>query len=295
MIFAGQGSSITSSFGAASHHLDADPIRFQQVLWNLIKNAIKFTPAGGRVTVRTRLEQYSSPGKTGNGLLVEISDTGIGIEPDAMDRIFAGAEHGGTSATRRFGGLGLGLCLSRSIVEEHHGTLVAASPGPGSGATFTVMMPTVPSPLVVAETPSIAPEGIAMKEPDHRELLILLVDDNADTLMFLSTMLRRRGYDVATASDMASALQLASETEHDLIISDIELPDGNGRELMETIRAIRPTPGIALSGFGSADDIEQSLSAGFSVHLTKPVDFRRLLQVIEQVAARFTAKNLVSG
>ena len=123
----------------------------------------------------------------------------------------------------------------------------------------------------------------------------MLVDDNADTLNFLSTMLRRRGYDVATASDMASALQLASETEHDLIISDIELPDGNGRELMETIRALRPTPGIALSGFGSADDIEQSLSAGFSVHLTKPVDFRRLELVIEQVAARSVARNLVSG
>ena len=282
--------------GAASHHLDADPIRFQQVLWNLIKNAIKFTPAGGRVTVRTRDEQYRSSEKTGEGLLVEVSDTGIGIEPNALHLIFAGAQHGGTSATRRFGGLGLGLCLSRAIVEEHHGTLAASSPGSGSGATFTVLMPTVPSQVAVAETPSIAPEDTAaVKEPGPRELLILLVDDNADTLNFLSTMLRRRGYDVATASDMASALRLASETEHDLIISDIELPDGNGRELMETIRALRPTPGIALSGFGSADDIEQSLSAGFSIHLTKPVDFRRLELVIEQVAARSVARNLVSG
>ena len=113
----------------------------------------------------------------------------------------------------------------------------------------------------------------------------MLVDDNADTLNFLSTMLRRRGHDVVIASDMASAIRLATEGESDLLISDIELPDGNGRELMETIRSIRPIPGIALSGFGSADDIEQSLAAGFAIHLTKPVDFRRLEQVIEQIAA----------
>jgi CheY-like chemotaxis protein len=108
-------------------------------------------------------------------------------------------------------------------------------------------------------------------------------------------MLSRRGHDVATASDMALALRLATEGERDLLISDIELPDGNGLELMEAIRSRRPIPGIALSGFGSADDIEHSLAAGFVVHLTKPVDFRRLEKVIEQIASGAAAESLVSG
>ena len=174
-------------------------------------------------------------------LLVEISDTGIGIEPDAMQRIFDGAEHGGTAATRRFGGLGLGLSLSRSIVEAARRNALGrqrrrrdrAPPSPSSCRACRLALGCRGSSLNRPRTTS----ACRRRSSIARRLRILLVDDNADTLKFLSTMLRRRGHDVATASDMASALQLASETEHDLLISDIELPDGNGRELMETIRA----------------------------------------------------------
>ncbi|MFI5457596.1 MAG: histidine kinase N-terminal 7TM domain-containing protein, partial [Isosphaerales bacterium] len=131
---------------ACRHHVDADPIRFQQVLWNLIKNAIKFTPSGGQVTVRSRDREGACDGESAARLVIEVSDTGIGIEPDSLGRIFDIMEQGGTAATRQFGGLGLGLTLSRSIVEQLDGRLAAASAGAGLGATFTVEMPTVPAP-----------------------------------------------------------------------------------------------------------------------------------------------------
>ena len=290
------GLELSLDLAARGHHIDADPIRFQQVLWNLIKNAIKFTPSGGRVIVRSSDREPGPADGNGTGLVIEISDTGIGIEPEAMQRIFDVAEQGGTAATRRFGGLGLGLTLSRSIVEQHGGKLSASSAGAGLGATFRVEMTSVPASVALAPTPALVPDaGAAPAGSPRRRIRILLVDDNVDTLKWLSTILARRGHDVVTADDMASALKIASEADLDLLISDIELPDGNGLELMDTIRATRPIPGIALSGFGSADDIEQSLAAGFAIHLTKPVDFRRLEQVIHQIAAGDPAESLVSG
>jgi len=286
---------------ARRHHVDADPIRFQQVLWNLIKNAIKFTPSGGQVTVRSRDREGAFDGEAAARLIIEVSDTGIGIEPDSLGRIFDIMEQGGTAATRQFGGLGLGLTLSRSIVEQLDGRLAAASAGVGLGATFTVEIPTVPAPAT-ALAPATAPGGLPLSPandpgvaPPHRQVRVLLVDDNQDTLKFLSTLLTRKGHVVGSAPDMASALRLASEADFDLLISDIELPDGSGLELMRTIRSRRPVPGIALSGFGSLDDVEQSCAAGFALHLTKPVDFRRLEQAIQQVAANAPAETLVKG
>ena len=242
---------LSLELGAACHHVDADSIRFQQALWNLIKNAIKFTPGGGRVTVRTGNRPIGADSSNGQALVVEISDTGIGIEPDAIGRILDLGDGGGPAAGRRFGGLGLGLTLSRSIIEKHGGKLTAASAGPGEGATFTVEIPAVPQPAMIAGEPlATAFSSSAETPPARRELRILLVDDNEDTLLFLSTMLRRRGHHVVTAGDMAQALGLFDAEERDLLISDIELPDGSGLELMDTIRSRKPMPGIALSGFG---------------------------------------------
>jgi len=277
--------------GARRHHVDADPIRFQQVLWNLIKNAIKFTPSGGQVTVRSRDREGAPDGDTAAWLVVEVSDTGIGIEPDSLARIFDIMEQGGMAATRQFGGLGLGLTLSRSIVEQLDGRLAAASAGTGLGATFTLEMPTVPAPAGRPHLPATLPGA----GPPHRRVRILLVDDNQDTLNYLSTLLTRKGHDVSAASDMATAVRLASAADFELLISDIELPDGSGLELMRAIRSSRPVLGIALSGFGSLDDIEQSHAAGFALHLTKPVDFRRLEQAIQQVAANAPAESVAAG
>ncbi len=286
---------------ASDHHVDADPARFQQVLWNLIKNAIKFTPTGGQVKVESRDREPGSNGANGDGLLIVVSDEGIGIEPRILPRIFDILEQGGTSATRQFGGLGLGLTISRSIVEQHGGRLWAASAGLGKGATFTLEMSTVGAP---AERPLEAPDYDSQTGADahlvtgaarpHRPWRTLLVDDNQDTLKYLSKILTMRGYLVRTADSVATALALASEAEFDCLISDIELPDGSGLELMWRLRASRPLPGIALSGFGSPEDVEQSRSAGFALHLIKPVDFRRLDQAIQEVVASAVAAKLVS-
>lgn len=272
---------------ANSHHIDADPIRFQQALWNLIKNAIKFTPPDGEVTIRSfnlDMERARREGARPE-LAIEVSDTGIGIAPELLPSVFDVLEQGGTSSTRRFGGLGLGLTISRSILEQHGGRLTAQSRGKGLGATFSMAVPTVPSPPPGSsdEAPAAAPVGHCSRL--DRPLRILLVDDNHDTLKSLSMLLALRGHHVVTAADMASALDAASHAEIDVIVSDIELPDGSGLELLWTLRAQRAIPAIALSGFGAPTDIEQSRAAGFAIHLTKPIDFQRLDESIRLCAA----------
>jgi PAS domain S-box-containing protein len=286
---------LTVDLAARSHHIDADPIRFQQVLWNLIKNAIKFTPAGGHVAVRSRDELDLPEAQAAGHLVLEVSDTGIGIERESLGRIFDVMEQGGTTATRQFGGLGVGLTLSRSIVEQLGGRLTADSAGAGRGATFALVMPTVAAPLATTpERPQPTAAGPAAALPSRR-VRILLVDDNQDTLNFMSALLRHRGHDITAASDMTSALRLASAADLDLLISDIELPDGSGHELMRSIRSRRPVPGIALSGFGTLDDVQRSRAAGFALHLTKPIDFGRLEEAIQEWAANAPAEGLASA
>ena len=272
---------------AQCRHIDADPLRFQQALWNVIKNAIKFTTAGGQLTVRSRNDRKSSLALAAPDLLIEVSDTGIGIAADVLPRIFEVREQGGTSTTRRFGGLGLGLTISRSIIEQHGGRITARSPGTGLGTTFTIGMPTASAPSGF----SAADDSPAQGPLSHDGALtppirVLLVEDNHDTLKYLSRLLSVRGYHVHAAADMASALEVASRAELDVIVSDIELPDGSGLELLGSLRSSGSAiPAIAFSGFGAPADIEQTRLAGFAIHLTKPVDFRRLDEAIRQVAA----------
>jgi nitrogen-specific signal transduction histidine kinase len=267
---------------ATRNHVHADPARLQQVLWNLIKNAIKFTPPGGIVTVRSRDLEDRRQGADHAALVLEVNDTGIGIDQELIPRIFDVFDQDAFSPARRLGGLGLGLLISRSIVEQHGGRLAAASDGQNLGAKFTVELPSV-----------IAPETAARREGPlatdthipYPPLTILLVEDNADTLNYLRKILTLRGNNVHTASSLSLALQMASDLDFDVLVSDIELPDGTGLELMRTLRTSRTIAGIALSGFGSLEDIELSRSAGFAEHLTKPVDFRRLEKAIHEVAA----------
>jgi signal transduction histidine kinase/ActR/RegA family two-component response regulator len=281
---------------ASRHHVDADPIRFQQALWNLIKNAIKFTPAGGQITVVSLNSDGDTHSESKPDVVIGVSDTGIGIKPDVLPHIFDVLEQGGTSTTRRFGGLGLGLTISRSILEQHGGHLTAHSPGPNLGATFAITLPTtsVPTSLSADDAPAATP--ISHDDAPARPIRILLVDDNRDTLKYLARLLSVRGYHVHTAADMASAFQVACQAELDVIVSDIELPDGSGHELVASLRQTgRPIPAIALSGFGSSADVELSQSAGFVIHLTKPVDFRQLEEAIRQVAASAIAESMVDG
>jgi signal transduction histidine kinase/CheY-like chemotaxis protein len=280
---------------ARRHHVDVDPIRFQQALWNLIKNAIKFTPTGGEISVRSLNRDRDEGTPNARDLVIEVVDSGIGIDPAVLPRIFDVMEQGGISTRRRFGGLGLGLTISRSILEQHGGSLSAHSPGPGQGATFTIEMPTTSAPAESSADLAPSPAPASVEGPLERPLEILLVEDNQDTLNYLSRLLSLRGYRVHTAADLASAIQRAAEAELDLVVSDIELPDGSGLELMWTLRATRNIPAIALSGFGSPADIEQSHSAGFAIHLTKPVDFRTLERAIGQLAATTRLASLTSG
>jgi len=256
---------------APLHTVPADPARMQQVFWNVIKNAIKFTPEGGRVQIRST----NSSGR----LEIEVSDTGIGIEPEALARIFNAFEQGEQTATRRFGGLGLGLCIAKSLVEMHGGTLAASSPGKDRGATFRVS-------LALVEPEAAAEGGALSPAPEHEEpRSILLVEDHEDSLRILSLLLRKWGYKVTTAICVRDALARALEQRFDLLISDLGLPDGNGREVVRKVRAIAAIPAIALSGYGTDEDIRTSLEAGFTEHLTKPVSFQALRAAVERLLA----------
>ncbi len=261
--------------GAASHHVQADHARFLQIAWNLIHNAAKFSPPGARLTIRTS----NRPGDGGHDrVVVEFEDNGMGMAPEVLERIFDPFEQGDTPARRRIGGLGLGLAISRSIAEAHGGTLTADSPGPGLGSTFRIELETVakPEPL----SPPAAPtQGAA--QPSARS--VLLVEDNADTLRYLSTLLAHRGYRVRTASRLSEAEEAAAASAFDLLISDIELPDGSGLDLMRALRG--KVVGVAVSGFGSDSDVRLSHDAGFAVHLTKPLDFARLEVAIRDALA----------
>src|SRR5215831_3057007 len=254
---------------ANSHHVAADAAKFQQIVWNLLKNAIKFTPKDGEITI-------SSSNPSPEVLTVSVRDTGLGIEPEVIQRIFEPFEQGDRSFESRFGGLGLGLAISKSLAQAHGGTLTAQSKGRDRGSTFILSMQT-PSPAEVATVPAEA-----SKEASQQGLKILLVDDHHDTCAALEKLLVRRGHLVAATHNVRSAMEAAVHNKFDLLISDIALPDGSGTDLMMQLRAISKIPGIAISGFGNNGDIERSLQAGFSEHLIKPIKLERLEAAMER-------------
>ena len=266
---------------ASGHCVTGDPARLQQVFWNLIKNAAKFTPPGGIITIRT----WNCSGQGGGDihLLAEVADTGIGIEADRLPRIFNAFEQKGPEQQRRYGGLGLGLAISRSVIEAHGGRLNATSAGENRGSTLTIEFMTLSGPcsnIVTVDSPRSS-----LKDASGAQgLTILLIDDNRDTLNYVATLLQQRGHQVNPAYNFRTARKLAEANAYDLVISDIELPDGSGLDLMRELTITQPTPGIALSGFGTADDVAMSLQVGFAEHLTKPIDFRKLEEAIRRVA-----------
>jgi len=257
---------------ANTHHVAADTAKFQQIIWNLLKNAVKFTPDDGEIAI-------SSSNAAPDVLTISVCDTGIGMEPEVMQRIFDPFEQGNRSFERRFGGLGLGLAISKSLAQAHSGTLTAQSDGRDRGSTFILSMQTL-SPAEVATVPRKI-----SSEASQQGLKILLVDDHQDTCAALEKLLVRRGHLVAATHNVRSALEAAVRNKFDLLISDIALPDGSGMDLMMQLRAISKIPGIAISGFGNNGDIERSLHAGFSEHLTKPIKLENLEAAIERALA----------
>lgn len=268
---AGKNISVTRRLEAREHHCWADPARLQQVFWNLIKNAAKFTPAGGRLDLHTHNNDARQ-------IVIEITDTGVGIAPELMPRIFDAFEQGGRIVTSRYGGLGLGLAISKRVVDLHHGTIVARSGGPGQGATFIVTLNAMETSLLEGPVLYLQSEPAVASH-----IQILLVEDHEDTARVLGRILKNAGFEVSRAESVAKARELANTRTFDLLISDVGLPDGSGLDLMQDLHETQGLTGIALSGFGTDDDIAASTAAGFAEHLTKPVDWDRLRGAIERL------------
>ena len=260
---------------AKSVYVEGDPARLQQVFWNLIKNSVKFTPERGRITMAT--SDLSS-----NEIEIRIIDNGIGIDADKIDKIFNAFEQGQTSITRRFGGLGLGLAISKAMVDAHRGKIRVESPGKDKGSTFIVDLKTVPAPAA-AENGADGEISGDKKQPATRRHRLLVVDDHVDTCAGMQLMLERRGYDITVAHSAGQAVEKTMEADFDLLISDIGLPDKSGYELMSELRKSKDIPGIALSGFGMDADVDKAQNAGFSEHLTKPINFDRLEEAIRRL------------
>jgi len=262
---------------AKDNHVQGDPARLQQVFWNLIKNSVKFTPGGGRITIETL-------NPTREEIEIRISDTGIGIEQEKIDKIFNAFEQGQSSITRRFGGLGLGLAISKAMVDAHGGKIRVESPGKDQGSTFALKLKTVPAPVRTTDGADKKRPVIAEKQRrDTAGRRVLVVDDHQDTCLGMKMMLERRGYEITLAHSAAQAVEKARTQDFDLLISDIGLPDRSGYELMRELGAGKGLRGIALSGFGMEQDVTKARAAGFSEHLTKPINFERLERAIQNL------------
>ena len=253
-----------TSFGAS-----VDPVRMMQVLWNVLKNAVKFSPPGGEIVARTFNEN--------DRLVIDVVDGGIGIEPAWRSQIFEAFSQAG----RTHGGLGLGLAISKALLDAQHGTIEARSEGLGRGATFRMTLPTCPLPVAaVSQTPQ--PE-----DAEQTSLRVLLVEDHPDTARIMERLIRARGFDVTSAGSVAEAIDAGSEQTFDLLLSDLGLPDGSGHDVMRHLRFTHgDIRGIALSGYGMEHDIRASHDAGFDAHFVKPIDFERLITAIGEIMSR---------
>jgi CheY-like chemotaxis protein len=252
---------VSLALGAEVHQVWADPARIQQVFWNLIKNAVKFTPAAGRISLRS---SEISPGR----IALEVADSGIGIEPEALPRVFDAFEQGGQSVTRRHGGLGLGLAIAKMLVDLHGGELTVTSGGQFTGSVFRVELKTV----------APAKGDIPLPDPSisgHHK--VLLVDDNVDTLRTLAMVLRSSGFNVRTETSVETALAALGSEQFNLLVSDIGLPDGSGLDIMRHCRDHLGLKGIAFSGYATDYDVRASFEAGFAHHLAKPADIGRMI------------------
>ena len=262
---------IATKLEAKEHHIRADCIRLQQVFWNLINNAVKFTPEAGEITISTFND------KAGR-FNFEIADSGIGIEPQRLGSLFQPFEQADPSVSRQFGGLGLGLAISKRLVEFHHGTIKAESRGRSLGATFKVVLDVLP-----AEAKERGLNGQPSGKT-FKPLRILLVEDHQDTRRTLSRLLTHFGHNVVTADNVHNAIKIIDSDTINVLLCDIGLPDGSGYEVAAQARAKGHIKAIPLTGFGTEDDIRRSKEAGFDFHLVKPVNFQELQTVLEQLA-----------
>src|SRR5215217_7067982 len=264
---------LSLSFWPASLVVMGEPIRLQQIAWNLVSNAIKFTDPGGKVRVTTGLH--------GTQAYLTVVDTGVGIEPEFLPHVFDRFRQADGSTSRRHGGLGLGLAIADALTKMHSGSLAAKSDGVGQGATFSMRMELAP-------TEKVAPEPADTKHHSLEGLEVLIVEDSPDTLLLLSTIFRREGANVATASSAAEALSRAIENRPHIIVSDIGMPDVDGYQLLEQLRllpGLSDVPAIAVSGYASEEDRERALAVGYLALVPKPIDVDILFTLIHDFKA----------
>lgn len=250
-----------------------EPVRLQQIAWNLISNAIKFTDPGGKVSVSTKID--------GTQAELEVIDTGVGIAPEFLPHVFDRFRQADGSTSRRHGGLGLGLAIADALAKMHSGGLNAKSDGVGCGATFSFK-------LDLAPTGKVALETVDSKQHSLDGLDVLIVEDSPDTLTLLSTIFRREGACVTTAASAAEALAQAANKRPHIIVSDIGMPETDGYQLLEQLRilpGLGDVPAIAISGYASEEDRERALAAGYLALVPKPIDVDVLFGLIQDLKA----------
>ncbi|MCU0544421.1 MAG: response regulator [Oscillatoriaceae cyanobacterium Prado104] len=255
-----------------------DAARLQQIVWNLLSNAIKFTPKNGRVDIRLE--------RVGDRAQISIADTGKGINPDFIPHIFESFRQEDASTTRKYGGLGLGLAIVRSLVEAHGGTIWADSPGEGLGATFTVQLP-----LLDAESEPSQTEELPEVELDLTGIRVLSVDDEPDVRELLAVMLEQYGAEVLTVASAAEVLACLESFQPDVLVSDIGMPDVDGYALIQQIRSLpsgssSQLPAIALTAYARDEDGQKALAKGFQQHISKPIDPIGLIQAVLTLVRR---------
>lgn len=268
---------LAEDFAARESQVSGDPVRLQQVFWNVLQNAVKFVPPDSKISISSKIAG-------GNNIEIAVTDTGIGLAKEELEHIFdafSQGDHRRAESPSTYGGLGLGLSISRMLVEMQSGTISATSEGLGRGSTFTVTLPLATAPVEISgqETtrPTMGRKG-ASSGGRHR---VLLVEDHADTLAVMSLLLGMQ-YDVITAATAQDARARAAENRFDLVVSDIGLPDQKGYDLMAFLQQEYGLKGIALSGYGMEKDIARSKQAGFIEQLTKPVEFGALQNAVDR-------------
>ena len=265
--------------------ITGDPARLQQVVWNLVMNAVKFTPHDGRIHVSLQ--------RVASHIEIVVSDTGRGIDAGVLPFIFERFRQADSSATRAHAGLGLGLALARHLVELHGGTLSAHSEGEGKGATFVVTLPLAAGDLTSARAPRMLSAAGAEAPPsagrDLRGVRVLLVDDDGEALELATTILAGAGAEVRTCRAAAEALEVLREWRPNVLVSDIEMPGEDGYSLIRKVRGLASadggrTPAVALTAYGRTQDRTRSLTAGFNMHVPKPVDPGEFTTIVASLA-----------
>ncbi|MES2631819.1 MAG: response regulator [Pseudomonadota bacterium] len=261
---------VTQDLASGDARVEGDEARLQQIVWNVVRNAVKFTPRGGRIALRTEL--------VGQRVEFVCTDSGIGIHPDDIGRIFSAFEQASPEVPRPLGSLGLGLAIARGLAADHGGTLVAQSEGPGRGATFRLNLPSE-----AANSTDTAQGTQAGSDLSSQGCRLLLVEDNIDAAETLAQLLEFYGYRVTHADTCAKALELARSQDFDAVLTDLGLPDGSGIDVGQALSDRMPV--VALSGYGAATDLRRSALAGFAGHLVKPADPQTVHQSLQAALA----------